>query len=152
VDAIPAHRLVVLLAEPVEVHAEREVLRGREEAGLELLLQEDGVGAQIDVLAARDQLLGETADVGVHQRLAAGDRDDRSAALVHRRQALLDRQVLFQDLGRVLDLAAAGAREIAAEQRLEHEHQRIALPAGKLLPDDIGRHRPHLRQRHAHAR
>src|SRR4030095_13395093 len=113
---VAAHRLVVLLAEPVEVHAEREVLRGREQAGLELLLQEDGISAEVDVLLARDQRLDESADVGVHEGLAAGDRNDRRAALVHRREALLDRQVFSQDLRRVLDLAAAGASEITAEE------------------------------------
>src|SRR4029450_2080033 len=96
VAAVAAHRLVVLLAEPVEVHAERQVLRGREQTGLELLLQKDGVVAEVDVLSARDQPLDEAADVGVHQRLAPGDRDDRRPALIHRRQALLDRQVLPQ--------------------------------------------------------
>ena len=82
---------------------------------------------------ALHELGDQPVDVGVHERLAAGDAHDRRAALVHRREALLDGQVLLEDLGRVLDLAAAGARQIAAEQRLEHEHQRIALPAGELL-------------------
>ena len=41
-------------------------------------------------------------------------------------------------MGGILDLAAAGAGQIAAEQRLHHQHERIAFAAGKLLPDDIG--------------
>jgi len=45
--------------------------------------------------------------------------------------------VLSQDLRRVLDLAAAGARQIATEQRLEHQDERVALAAGDLLPNDI---------------
>jgi len=134
------------------MHAEREVLRGREETRLELLLQKDGIGAEVDVLATRDQRLDEGPDVRVHEGLAAGDRHDRRPALVHRREALLDRQVLSQNLRRVLDLAAAGAGEVAAEQGLEHEHQRVPRATGELLPDDVGRHRPHLRQRYAHAR
>ena len=34
---------------------------------------------------------------------------------------------LVQDLVGIIDLAAAGAGEVAAEQRLEHQHERIAL-------------------------
>jgi hypothetical protein len=34
--------------------------------------------------------------------------------------------------GRILHLAAAGAGQVAAEERLKHQHQRIALVAGQL--------------------
>src|SRR6266581_7422814 len=152
VDPVAAHRLVVLRAEPVQMDAEREVVGGLEEAGLELLLQEDGVRAEIDVLLARHQRLHQGSDLRVHQGLAAGDRHHRRVALVDRRQTLLDRQVLPENLCRILDLAAAGAREIATEQRLQHEHQGVSLSTSQLLTDDVGRDRPHLRQRHTHAR
>ena len=39
----------------------------------------------------------------------------------------------FEDVGRVLDLAAAGARQVAAEERLEHQHERVALAAREPL-------------------
>ena len=68
-------------------------------------------------------------DFLVQQRLAAGDRHHRRAALVDRLHALGDRQALVQDLGRIVDLAAAGAGQVAAEQRLQHQHQRVALAA-----------------------
>ena len=55
------------------------------------------------------------------------------AALIDRPEALLGGQLALQDVGRVLDLAAAGAGQVAAEQRLQHQHQRILLPPGELL-------------------
>ena len=66
--------------------------------------------------------------VAVEQRLAAGDGDGRRAAFVDRLHALLVRQALVQDLVRIIDLAAAGAGQVAAEQGLQHQHQRIRLP------------------------
>ena len=77
-------------------------------------------------------------DLAVQQRLAAGDRHHRGAALVDRLEALRDDEALVQDLVGIIDLAAAGAGQIAAEQRLEHEHERIALDAGEVLLRDIG--------------
>ena len=59
--------------------------------------------------------------------------DDRGAAFVDRLEAVLDRNALIQDLVGIIDLAAAGAGEIAAEQRLQHQHERIALAACKML-------------------
>ena len=72
------------------------------------------------------------------------------AALVDRVEALFGREVLLEDVRRVLNLAAAGAGQIAAEQRLEHQDQRIALATAQALAEDIGRHRPHLRYRNCH--
>ena len=65
-------------------------------------------------------------DFLVQQRFAAGDGDHRSAAFIDRGQAFVDRQPLIEDLVGIIDLAAARAGKVAAEQRLEHEHQRIA--------------------------
>src|SRR5271170_619069 len=54
----------------------------------------------------------------------------------------------------ILDFAAARAGEVAAKQRLEHQHERILLAAFQFLADDVTRHRPHLRyrSRYAHRR
>jgi hypothetical protein len=82
--------------------------------------------------AGRDLL-----DLAVEQRLAAGDRHDGRAALVHRLETGLDREALIKDRIGVVDLAATHAGEIAAEQRLEHEHQRIALDALEPLLGEI---------------
>ncbi len=74
----------------------------------------------------------------MQKRLAAGEHDDRRAALVDRLHAVGDRQALIQDLVGIVDLAAARASEVAAEQRLEHQHQGIAFAAAQMLADDIG--------------
>src|SRR5215510_8385898 len=92
----------------------------------ELLLEQDGVGAEIDVLLPLDQLHHQLVDVGVHEGLAAGNAHDGGATLVHRLEALLGGEVLLEDLGGILDLAATRTREIAPEERLEHEDQGVA--------------------------
>jgi hypothetical protein len=51
---------------------------------------------------------------------------------------LLHREPLVQDLGRVVDLAAARAGEVAAEQRLQHQHERVALATLEVLAHDVG--------------
>ncbi len=51
----------------------------------------------------------------------------------------------------MLNLAAAGAGQIAAKQRLEHQHQRIALHAAQLLAQHVGGDGPHLREGNGHA-
>src|SRR5207247_9557472 len=84
-------------------------------------------------------------------RLAAGKNHDVRAALLHGGQAMLDGEVLSQDVAAVLDLPAARTGEGAAKQRLEHEHQGIATVSPEALLEDVGRDRPHLRQRNAHA-
>ena len=84
-------------------------------------------------LRALDQLGGDHVDVGVDQRLAAGDRDHRRAALLDRGDRVLDRHPPAQQLVGLLDLAAARAREVALVQRLELDQQREALPPGELL-------------------
>src|SRR5664280_1000195 len=87
----------------------------------------------------------------MHQRLAAGDGHHRRTALVHRAETFLGREVLLEHVRGILDLAASGASQIAAEERLQHQHQRIALAALDLLLQDVRSDRPHLRNRNTHA-
>ena len=68
-----AHGGVVALLQPVDVHGPREVRRGREL--VDLAGHQQRVGAQVDELLALDQLVDHHLDLGVHQRLAAGDGD-----------------------------------------------------------------------------
>jgi hypothetical protein len=133
-----------LRAQAVHMDAEAEVLRGGEDALLQLLPEQQGVGAEVDVLSAARQLFHEFADVRVEQRLAAGDADDGRAALLYCGQALVDRQSALEHVRRVLDLPAPRAGEVAAQQRLQHEHERVALAPCQPLPDDVGRHGPRL--------
>jgi hypothetical protein len=44
---------------------------------------------------------------------------------------------LIQNFIRIINLAATGAGEVAAEQRLEHEHERVVFVAFHLLLDDV---------------
>src|SRR5947208_17041376 len=87
----------------------------------------------------------------MHQRLATRDRNHRRATLVDRIEAFIRRELPLQDVRRILNLSATCARQIAAEERLEHQHQRILLAPSQLLPDHVRSHRPHLRDRYTHA-
>jgi hypothetical protein len=50
----------------------------------------------------------------------------------------------------VVDLAAADACEIAAKQRLEHQHQRIALSAQQFLLDHVATDAEFFEERYCH--
>src|SRR5207237_6389468 len=126
-----------------------EVLVGPEL--VQLALEQQGVGAEIDEAATLDEAPGDGADPGVEQRFAACDADDGRAALVGSAQAVLHREIPLQDRDGVLDLSAAGAGEIAAEEGFQHEHERILLAPRKPLLEDVLRHRRHLRCRDRHS-
>ena len=119
---------------------------------MQALLEEQRVGAEVDVFLACDEARRDFRDLRMHQRLAARDAHDGRAALLDRAETFLGRQLLFQDVRGILNFSAAGAGEIAAKQRLEHQDERILLASFQLLADDVGRHRPHLRygSRYAH--
>ena len=142
VAAFAADGEVVLFALAIEVHAEGEVFARLEE--VEFLFQQQGVGAEIDIFLARDQAFDDLGDLGVHERFAAGDGDHGGAAFVDGAETFFGRKIFLQDVGGVLDLAASGAGQVAAEQGLEHEHERVLLAAGEFLAQDVGRNGPHL--------
>ena len=85
----------------------------------------------------------------VQQRLAAGDDDDRRAAFVDGREAIVERQALIEDLVGIIDLAASRAGEIAAEQGLEHQDERKALASRQALANHIGADLRHLQNRYS---
>ncbi len=64
-------------------------------------------------------------------------------------QCVLDGHVLVQDRIRIVDLAATGTRQIAPEQRLKHEHQRVTLSAGQTLTDDVATDKQFLKKGNA---
>ncbi len=64
---------------------------------VQLLLQQQPVGAQVDELPAGDDAGDDPIDLLVQQRLAAGDRDNRRAAFVDRFEALIHRQAAIED-------------------------------------------------------
>src|SRR5262249_16252322 len=57
---------------------------------------------------------------------------------------------LLQDVVRLLDLPAAGALEVACEQRLELDQEREFVLARQLLAHEIGPDPQALSQRHGH--
>jgi hypothetical protein len=69
---------------------------------------------------ARRQL----ADLRIHHRLSAANRDHWRAALIHYRHAFLERNPLGNAGFILADPPAAGARQIAGMQRLQHQHNR----------------------------
>jgi hypothetical protein len=73
----------------------------------------------------------------MQKRLAAREADHGGAAFLRSLEALIGSQLLPEYLSRVLDLAAAGACQIAAEQGFQHQDERIAFPACCLLSDDV---------------
>jgi hypothetical protein len=69
--------------------------------------------------------------------LAAGNGYDGDAAFIDGVHALIVTQALVQDFIRVIDLAATGTGQVAAEERFEHEYQGIAFHSPYLLPEYI---------------
>jgi hypothetical protein len=133
--ALLRHGLVVVLAQAVEMHGEEEVGRGLEQ--VELLLEQQRVGAERDELLARHEAAHDLADLLVDQRLAAGNRHHRRAAFIGRVPAFLRRHAAVEDGIRIVDLAATDTGEVAAEQRLQHQHEGVAFAAKQFLLDQI---------------
>src|SRR4051794_32782201 len=69
VSAFAADREVVVLALAVNVNRERQVLARLEE--IELLFQQQRVGAEINIFFALDQAGDDLTDLRMHKRLAA---------------------------------------------------------------------------------
>jgi hypothetical protein len=86
----------------------------------------------------------------VQQGFAACDDHHRRAAFFRRRDTLVDAEALIEDCVRVIDLAATGAGEVAAEQWFEHQNQRIPPDALDVLSDNIGADPNRLAQRNWH--
>src|SRR6202051_1015658 len=140
--------LVVMVFQTVEMHREEQI--GRRFEQVELLLQEQRIGAQGHELLARDQAAHDLADLLVDQRLAAGNSHHRRAAFVGSIPAFLRRHAAIEDRVGIVDLAAADACEVAAKQRLKHQHQRITFPAEQLLFHQIAADTHFLEERYCH--
>ena len=74
----------------------------------------------------------------MNQRLAAGNRHHRRAALIDGIEALFDRKPAIEDRIGIVDFAAAETCKIATKQRLQHQHERIAFAPQQLLLEDVG--------------
>src|ERR1700730_9888013 len=130
-----ADRLVMTLAAAVEVNRERQVRRRC--VFVDVLGQQNCVGAQVDEFLARDDASDDLRHLLVDQRLTTRDGHHRCATFIHCMQRVFDAHPLLQRFLRIVDLAATGAREVALEQRLQHQYQRKALVAAQLLTGDV---------------
>jgi hypothetical protein len=143
-----ADRLVMVILQPVQMDGEEQVRRWLEQ--VQLLFQKQRIGAQRHILLARHEAFDDLTDFLVDQRLATGDCHDRSAALVDSVETLLRGQALVEDRLGIVDLAAAGTGEVALEQRLEHQHQRVTLVALELLLHHVGANAHLLHEGNSH--
>ena len=146
--AFLANREVVMLFFAVDVHRKGQVLTGFEE--VQLLFEQERVGAEIDVLFAGDESFDDFVDFRVHQRFPARNRYHRGAAFVDSLEALLRAHIHFENVRRILDLAATRACQIAAEEGFEHQHERIALVSRRPLAEHVAHNCPHLRDGNTH--
>jgi hypothetical protein len=121
--ALAADGRVVMLPESIQMNGKAEEF-GRFEK-VELALQEQRVGAEVNVFLARDKARDNFVYLGVDEWFASGNGDHGGAAFFRRPPALLRGEAAVQNVVRVLDFAAPGASEIAAKKRLEHEHERV---------------------------
>src|ERR1700685_4596869 len=87
----------------------------------------------------------------MQQRLAARNRHSRRATFIDRPETFFRRKLRLQHMRRILNFPAARARQITAEQRLQHQHPRILLPSPELLPQDVTLRSPHLRNWYRHS-
>src|ERR1035438_577276 len=96
----------MVLALPIKMHREGEVFRRRElrKAALEF----QSVGAEVDVLLARDEAFDDLDDLRMKQRLPARDGDHGRATFIDGRKALFRGELLLQNMRRILHLAAPG--------------------------------------------
>ena len=134
--AIHAHRLVVMVFDAVEMHRKEQI--GRRFEQMQLLLKQQRIGAKRNEFLARHDPFDDRADLFVDEGLAAGNGDHRRAALVDRVETFLHRKALVQNRIGIIDLAATDAGQIAAEQRFQHEHERVAFAAGEPLLQYVG--------------
>jgi hypothetical protein len=69
----------------------------------------------------------------MQQRLSARNSDGRSATFFDCLEAFLRRKLHFQYMAGILNFAAAGAREVAAEQWFQHQDERVLLASLEFL-------------------
>src|SRR5262249_42904557 len=72
-------------------------------------------------------------------------------AVVDGIEAFLDRQPAIEDWIGIIDLAATDARKVAAKQRLQHQHERIAFAPQEFLLEDVGADTHFFEKRNSHS-
>jgi hypothetical protein len=138
-----------MFALAVHVNGKREELARREQ--INLLLQEQRIRTKVDIFLARHQAFDNFFNLRMQERFAAGNGDGGRAALIHCPEALFRRELHFEYVRWILNLATAGAGQIAAKEWLQHQHKRILLASLELLLDDVTCDRPGLRYGYRHS-
>jgi len=141
---------IVFRLKTVHVNTEGEVFGRLEE--IDFPLEEEGVCTEVNVFFACDEAFNDLVDFRMDQRFATGDRDHGGSAFVGGSPALLGGQPFIENVIRVLDFAATRTRQVATEEGLEHEDERVSLVAAQFLPKNIGGDRPSLANRDWHRR
>ncbi len=126
---------VVPFGQAVEVDIEGQVGTGLKT--LQLALDEQAVGAEVDKPFLPDELADNGVDLRMEQRLSAGNGHHRRAALPGRAHALVHGEHLLHDLARLVDLAASLAVEVAEKKGLEHQDQGEFFRSPEQPADDI---------------
>src|SRR4029079_18464862 len=116
--------VVVDLLHPVEVNDKRET--GVWLEPVEHVRETQRVRAELNVPLHLEEAADNVLDALEDERLAAADRDDRSRALHRRLEAFLHGQPGLVRLV-LADLPAADAGDVAAEGRLQHDHEGVAV-------------------------
>src|SRR5271166_3924930 len=151
VNTLLTHQVVVLFAVAIEMDRPGEISAGFEQ--LDFFLEQQRVGAEVNELLLRRNALDNLdnlVDLPVQQRFAPRDHHHRCTTFTDGPEAFIDAQALIEDGVRVVDLSATGAGEVAAEERLEHQNERIAPDTPQMLPDNIGSYSDRLVQRDRH--
>src|SRR5216683_6376547 len=86
--AFLGYRFIVVFLESIEMHRKEQV--GRRLELIELLLQQQRVGAQRYEFLARHDASDDGTDILVDERFAARNRHHGGAAFVDRRETLID--------------------------------------------------------------
>src|ERR1041384_5092335 len=83
---------------------------------VELPLHQNRISTEIDVPLLCDQPTHNRGHLGMDDRFATGNTDDRGATFLCCSPTLFWREPFVQHMIRILDLSATGTGQIAAEQ------------------------------------
>src|SRR5262245_26164133 len=129
--------------------AEGEKLRGL--ILIELSLHQNRIGAEIDIPLLINQPTDDLGHFWMDHGFTTRDAHNWSPAFLRCSPTLLRCKPLIEHMIRILNLSAAGTGQIAAEERLQHQHERIPLYPTQLLGKHILRDGSHLGKWNGHS-
>jgi hypothetical protein len=116
-----ASLIIAIALHPVEVDVDRDSLVGLDLAE-HALVEQQRVGAKIDVLPPGDDPVDELLELRVDRRLSAAQRHRPRPAVIQRLEADIHREAVLELPGVPLHRAAETG-QIAGPERLEHHHE-----------------------------